>query len=233
MKIILKAEKYFIIDFDSTFIKGEALDILAEISLGKDKGKNEKTAEIKDLTLLAMSGEMKFGVSLRKRIDLLKANRLHIDTLIKKLNKQVSHSIKSNREFFRNYSDRIIIISGGFKEYILPIVSKFNIPEKNVYANTFKFDRSGRITGFDKKNFLSQDKGKVKQLKALKLKGEIIVIGDGQTDYELKTSGIVSKFYAFTENIERITVSEKADHITPSFDEFLYVSKLPDVDIIP
>lgn len=219
--------KYFIIDFDSTFIKGEALDILAEISLAKDKDKNRKIAAIKDLTLKAMSGKIKFNVSLRKRIELLGANRLHIDALIKKLNKQVSQSIKSNKEFFRNYSDRIIIISGGFKEYILPIVSRYNIPPKNVYANTFEFDTAGNINGFDKKNFLAQDKGKVKQLKSLKLNGELIVIGDGQTDYELKSSGIVSKFYAFTENIERIAVSEKADHVTPSFDEFLYVSKLP------
>jgi D-3-phosphoglycerate dehydrogenase len=38
---------------------------------------------------------------------------------------------------------------------------------------------------------------------------------------------LIRKFYAFTENIERKTVAEKADHITPSFDEFLYINNLP------
>jgi D-3-phosphoglycerate dehydrogenase len=38
---------------------------------------------------------------------------------------------------------------------------------------------------------------------------------------------MIKKFYAFTENIERKSVAEKADHITPSFDEFLYLNKLP------
>jgi D-3-phosphoglycerate dehydrogenase len=38
---------------------------------------------------------------------------------------------------------------------------------------------------------------------------------------------MIKKFFAFTENIERKTVAEKADHIAPSFDEFLYVSDLP------
>ncbi|HYK77148.1 MAG TPA: phosphoserine phosphatase, partial [Daejeonella sp.] len=52
-------------------------------------------------------------------------------------------------------------------------------------------------------------------------------IGDGHSDFQLKEFGMIKKFYAFTENIERKTVAEKADHITPSFDEFLYVNNLP------
>jgi D-3-phosphoglycerate dehydrogenase len=38
---------------------------------------------------------------------------------------------------------------------------------------------------------------------------------------------MIKKFFAFTENIERKSVAEKADHVTPSFDEFLYINKLP------
>ena len=223
----LRDDKYYIIDFDSTFIKGEALDVLAEISLKKDKDKNNKVSRINELTRKAMDGEVSFSKSLKDRIKLLNANKSHIEILIKRLNKQISRSILSNKVFFKNYSDRIIIISGGFKEYISPIVGRFGILEKQVYANKFVFDKKGNITGFDLKNHLAKENGKVKQLKALKLKGELIVIGDGHTDYELKKSGLVDKFYAFTENIERKPVISNADHIAPSFDEFLYVSNLP------
>ncbi|HWA05114.1 MAG TPA: HAD-IB family phosphatase, partial [Ignavibacteria bacterium] len=223
----MKTDRYFIIDFDSTFVKVEALDDLAEISLKAHPLKNDLCAQIRGLTDAAMNGEITFPVSLSKRIALLNADKSHIEKLVKKLNKQVSQSVIANKDFFRKYSESIIIISGGFKEYIIPVVGKFGIPAKNVYANEFKYNTKGKITGFDKTCLLAQAGGKVKQLRKLKLKGELIAIGDGHTDYELKESGLISKFYAFTENIERLAVMKKADHVTPSFDEFLYISKLP------
>ena len=74
---------------------------------------------------------------------------------------------------------------------------------------------------------MSQEGGKVKLLKELNLPGDIYGIGDGYSDFQLKESGMIKKFFAFTENIERKSVAEKADHITPSFDEFLFINKLP------
>src|SRR5690606_2131531 len=68
--------------------------------------------------------------------------------------------------------------------------------------------------------------GKVEQLKRLNLPGDVYVIGDGYTDYEIKHAGLANKFFAFTENVERENIMEKADHITPSLDEFLYLNKL-------
>src|SRR5690606_13856087 len=76
-------------------------------------------------------------------------------------------------------------------------------------------------------NPLSDEGGKVKLLNELKLDGRIFGIGDGYSDFQLKESGLIEKFFAFTENISRKSVMEKADHITPSFDEFLYVNDLP------
>lgn len=223
----MNKDKYFIIDFDSTFIKTEALDELAQISLKKDPTRKEKLSRVTELTSLAMEGKISFSDSLKKRIKLLSANKAHLEQLVKKLNKLVSRSITSNKEFFRKNSGSIIIVSGGFREYILPVVQKFRIPPGNVYANSFTFDKKGSITGFDAANPLAKDNGKVKLLKKLKLTGELIVIGDGYSDSELKSSGLAAKFFAFTENISRDTVLKHADHIAPSFDEFLYSSKLP------
>ena len=79
----------------------------------------------------------------------------------------------------------------------------------------------------DSRNPLSTDKGKVKQLKILNPKGEVYVIGDGNTDYEMKESGLVSKFFSFTENVHRPGVVAKADSTAGSFDEFLHISNLP------
>jgi D-3-phosphoglycerate dehydrogenase / 2-oxoglutarate reductase len=219
--------KYFILDFDSTFIKVEALDELAVIALNKDKDKENKLAQIRQLTERAMNGEMSFASSLAKRLRLMNASDQHLQKLVKKLSGEVSRSIKTNRDFFSKNSSNVIIISGGFKEYICPITRKFGIPDKNVFANKLLIGQKGNITGFERKNPLAKPNGKVRQLKVLRLKGELIVIGDGYTDYELKKSGLISRFYAFTENVSRSNVTESADHIAPSFDEFLYDSRLP------
>ena len=64
-------------------------------------------------------------------------------------------------------------------------------------------------------------------MQSLNLEGEIQVIGDGYSDAVTKEAGVADKFFAYTENVSRDKTLEKADHITPNLDEFLYVNKLP------
>ncbi len=218
---------YFIIDFDSTFTQVEALDELARISLKNHPDREAIYQQIEDLTNLAMEGKLSFTESLAGRVKLLNANKHHLDLLIKHLKKKVSSSFQRNKAFFKKHADEVLIVSGGFKEFITPVVSAYHIKKQNIYANTFVFDIDGNIIGYDTENPLSQENGKVKLLKQMPLKGDIYGIGDGHSDFQLKESGMIKKFFAYTENIERKTVAEKADHVAPSFDEFLYVSNLP------
>src|SRR5690606_296739 len=99
------------------------------------------------------------------------------------------------------------------------------LPE-HVLANEFRFDEDGNIIGIDESNPLASDGGKIKALQSLGLDAEVYVIGDGYTDYELKESGLASRFYAFTENVKRDRVLAVADHVVASLDEFLYHNKL-------
>jgi D-3-phosphoglycerate dehydrogenase len=219
--------KYFIIDFDSTFTQVEALDVLGEISLNGNPDKAKLLQEIVDLTNQGMAGTASFSDNLRKRLDILKAHKNHIDPLIEKLKTKVSKSAVRNKSFFKDYANQIHIVSSGFKEFIAPVVMEYGIKEENIHANQFKYDDKGNIIGFDPSIALSEDKGKIKLMKQLNLKGDVYVIGDGYTDYEIREAGLASKFYAFTENVSRPSVIAKADHITPSFDEFLYENNLP------
>ena len=219
--------QYYIIDFDSTFTQVEALDELARISLKDHPDRESIYQQIEDLTNLAMEGKLSFADSLEGRIKLLKANREHLNQLVKILRKKVSPSFSRNSKFFKNHQDEVLIVSGGFKGFITPVVTEYHIKKENIYANTFEFDKDDNIVGYDRTNPLSQEGGKVKLLKELNLQGEIFGIGDGYSDFQLKESGMIKKFFAFTENIERKSVVEKADHVTPSFDEFLYINRLP------
>ncbi|MHA6247060.1 phosphoglycerate dehydrogenase [Pontibacter sp. CAU 1760] len=223
----MSKDKYFIIDFDSTFTKVEALDELGEISLDGDPEKERVLQQVQELTDSAMAGKSSFTKGLTKRLALLQAHQKHLPQLISRLQDKVSESVRRNKEFLKEYSDQIFIVSSGFKEFITPIVTEYGIKEENIYANTFKLDENGNIIGFDEENVLSLDKGKIKLLEQLALTGDVYVIGDGYTDYEIKEAGLANKFYAFTENVVRDSVVAKAEHIAPSLDEFLYQNKLP------
>jgi D-3-phosphoglycerate dehydrogenase len=153
--------QYYIIDFDSTFTQVEALDELARISL-KDRIDKEKIfKQIDNLTNAAMEGRMSFTESLEARVRLLQADQVHLRQLVKFLKKKVSSSFSRNKEFFAANADKVLIVSGGFKDFIIPVVTEYHIKKENIYANTFVFDEEGNIIGYDDTNPLSQEGGDI------------------------------------------------------------------------
>jgi D-3-phosphoglycerate dehydrogenase / 2-oxoglutarate reductase len=222
----MPSSKKFIIDFDSTFTQVEALDVLGEISLKDDPEKAEKLQAIKHITDLGMDGSLNFRESLERRLAILQASKPQIEELIVALKQKVSKSFQRNKEFLEENAEDIIIISNGFRDFIVPIVSDYGIRPENVFANEFIYDESGKIKDFDRENILSKNGGKPETIKRLNLGGDVYVIGDGYTDYEIKAFGMANKFYAFTENVARPKVTSKADHVAPSLDEILYINKM-------
>ena len=218
--------KKFIIDFDSTFTRVEALDILGEISLAGDPKQKEKLQAIKDITDKGMDGSLTFRESLEQRLEILQANKAQIAELIVILKQKVSKSFERNRDWLKDNAEDVFIISNGFKDFIIPIVTDYGIKQENVFANDLIYDESGNIIDFNRENPLSKNNGKSETIRSINLEGDIYVIGDGYTDYEIKASGLANKFYAFTENVNRPKVTSQADHIAPSFDEILYINKL-------
>ncbi len=222
----MENQKHFVIDFDSTFTRVEALDVLCEISLRGQSDAEASLQKIKDITDLGMEGKVSFRESLEQRLEILKAHKSHLPELVTRLKEQVTSSFQRNKEFIRKYAGQIFILSNGFKDFIVPIVEQFGITEDRVFANEFSYDDSGNIIGFNKDNMLSQNNGKPNKIKSLNLQGEVYVLGDGYTDYEIKKAGIAHKFYAFTENVRRQNVLENADHEAPNLDEVLFINKM-------
>ena len=214
--------KNYIIDFDSTFIKVESLDELLEIS---EPGNKLKIDKVKNITNEGMEGKISFSESLSRRIKLLEATKDNIDKTVHKLRDKVSDSFVNNIDFLKENNDNIYIVSSGFHEIIDPIVLEYGILKKNIYANSFIFDKSQKIIGYDKNNPLSTSKGKVKILKMLGLKGITHIIGDGFTDFEIKKEGYADYFYLFTENIKRKSLIKNADFLLKSFDQFIHIVK--------
>jgi D-3-phosphoglycerate dehydrogenase / 2-oxoglutarate reductase len=222
----MTTNKYFVIDFDSTFTKVEAFDVLAEIIVKEHPNAEAIKKQIVEITNLGMEGKLSLRESIEKRLAILHPEKRHLAPLVKQLKTVVSESFKRNKDFFLTYADNIYILSNGFREFIEPVVTEFGIKRENIFANEFIFDELEKVIGFDLNNPLSSNNGKVEQLKRLNLNGDVYVVGDGYTDYEIKHAGLANKFFAFTENIERESVLSKADHVAPSLDEFLYLNKL-------
>ena len=68
---------------------------------------------------------------------------------------------------------------------------------------------------------MSFSDGKIRALKTLNLENGAYVIGDGNTDLEIKSVKGVKAFICFTENIDRPSVSSKSDYIAPSLNHAL------------
>lgn len=216
-----KSTRVLIMDFDSTFIKVESLDQLAEIVFRGRFDKDQVITQISTITKQGMEGLITFPESLARRLQLIKPNKNHIEELIGLLHHSVTLSVERNREFFRQNADRIYFLSGGFKIYMTPVLGEYGIHEDHIFGNRFSFDEEGNVIGCDVTNPLAQERGKVKTIKELGLNKEVYVVGDGYTDYEIKQAGLATKFIAFTENIERKVVIELADVVARNFDDVL------------
>ncbi len=212
---------FILIDFDSTLIKLESLEELAKFALENNPKKDFIAKELEHITNLGMEGKIPFNESLEMRLKLFSSHKSILDKVADYLLENITPSFLNNIDFLRNNKDRIIIVSGGFKELIIPIVEALGLKTENIFANTFIYDDLGNIIGVDQSNYLSQEKGKVKQVAALNLAGNVVAIGDGYTDYQIKEAGLASKFFAFTEIISREKVIEVADEVLNSFDEFI------------
>ena len=216
---------YIIIDFDSTFITEESLDELAKYKLRDQPDSQTMLNKIKSLTNAGMNGDIPFKQSLDERMEVLNLNRSDINSVSKILSECVTPSFTKNKSFFIENNNKIIILSGGFKELIVPIVDDFGILSSNVFANDFIYNSSEHITGINQDNIMSKNGGKVKQSKLLSIHGTVHVIGDGYTDYEIKLDGPATHFFAFTENVERKNICELADLTLSNFDDYINILK--------
>jgi len=204
-----------LIDFDSTIIKDESLELLSEISVKNSADK----IKIANITRDAMEGKIGFSNALRERVALLKSTKQQLKDVIVIIEKRLTDSFIENKDFFRCNSANCYIVSGGFIEIIHPVLEPFNILKSNIFANEFLYDKNNNIISVNHDNPLSKDKGKVKVAK--NIIGQNIIIGDGYTDYEVKQFGHAKKFIQFSENINRPILNSLSDYTAYNFNDVI------------
>ena len=215
-----------VFDFDSTLVRVETLEALADIALAGHPDADAVRAEIARLTDQAMAGQIAFGEALRRRLAMLPLTREHVQALADRILEEGTPSVRRNLRFFQENADRIVILSGGFREIIAPVAQRLGVGADRVLCNDLFYDGEGRVVGVDDANPLSQADGKPKVIKALNLDGPVVMVGDGWNDAEVKLAGAADRFYAFTEVVRREPVVAVADAEARSIDELLHAEGL-------
>ena len=210
-----------ILDFDSTIVQAEALDILPQISLPAGSAREQTLSKVADITNQGMEGKITIFDSLSARLKLLHAHREHIPPLILQLKNALSPSMRAHIEFFSEHRNSIYVITSGFEEYVVPVCAELGVLPSHVFANRFLFNSEGWVVGFDETRLPAQPQGKTAQLKALHPPSPIIAVGDGMTDLEMKHGGLVHAFVAYVETVRREVVVLGADCVANNFTDVI------------
>ncbi|MFZ9879788.1 MAG: phosphoglycerate dehydrogenase [Phycisphaerales bacterium] len=224
---------YLILDFDSTIVAAEGLDEIARLALADDPEQEAKVLAIEGITREGMDGRIGIDESLRRRLAMLRITRAHVDAVVKLLKKRISPSFRRAKAELRRNADRIYVVSSGFREYVVPVCAELGIAADHVVANVFQWSKDGVATGYDQKSPLARPGGKAEAVRALKLSGTVVAVGDGITDCEIRDHGAAQQFVAYCENIERDAVVARADRVVRGVDELLWIYRLPGAPSFP
>ena len=177
------SKRIFISDMDSTIIKQECIDEIANLANVKE--------EVEDITRRAMEGEIAFADALEKRVGLLKGMKLE---LLNEIFQKIEFNDGAEKLLLNLNKQKIktILVSGGFTFFTKKISEKLNFHEN--YANNLEvFDNilTGKvippiIDSISKKKILK------KTIESHKLtNAEVVAIGDGANDLEMiKEAGL-------------------------------------------
>jgi D-3-phosphoglycerate dehydrogenase len=198
------------------------LDELARLALAGSPNRLETIRKLEALTTEGMAGRLAFNESLRQRLELFQATKDNLIALTVYLETCITPSLLAQKDWLVQNKEHIYVVSGGFEEYIKPIIASLGLRADHVHANRFTYDNDV-IIGYDQTKLTSQAGGKATQVHALDLPRPIIVIGDGYTDYEIRANGEADEFWAFTAHVRRPEVIAKADRTISSFRSLIHV----------
>lgn len=173
-----------------------------------------------------MDGNMLFEDSLGERLSLIQPSKNELTDCIEKHQFKLSNAIENVVELLHNRGVHVYLISGGFKQMIIPVAEKLNIPLHRIYSNDILFDENGKYMKFDDKALVSKDFGKAEVIKVLKTcygYKTIVMIGDGSTDMQTKRDGVADVFIGYGGVVVRDKVKQGADWYLTDFQEIVNV----------
>jgi phosphoserine phosphatase len=202
-----------ILDVDSTLCGLEGIDWLAE------RRGNAIGTQVTELTDRAMRGEIPLDAVYGERLALVHPSRDDVialaDAYAATLAPQAAYAILR----LRAAGKRIVLVSGGVREAILPVAARLGIPERDVRAVSVRFGADGAYIAFDTASPLATAAGKRLVAESLALPRRVLAMGDGATDLAMRSA--VDAFAAYTGFVRRENVVGSADIVLTSFDQLV------------
>jgi phosphoserine phosphatase len=202
-----------VLDVDSTLCGLEGIDWLAGLR-GSEVG-----AKVTELTNKAMRGRITLDAVYGERLALVQPARAEVDMLANLYVSSLAGGAARAVRRMRDAGRRVVLVSGGVREAILPVAQRVGIPETDVHAVALRFTSDGDYEGYDVASPLATAVGKRTVVESLALPPRVLAVGDGATDLAIRP--VVDAFAAFTGFVRREAVVTDADVVVESFDQLL------------
>jgi phosphoserine phosphatase len=204
-----------ILDVDSTLCGIEGIDWLSGLRGG------DAAEEVTALTKRAMAGEIALDAVYGERLALVRPTRDDVAALAREYETALDARAASVVRTLHEAGRRIVLVSGGIREAILPVARRLGVTEGDVHAVSVRFDAFGAYAGFDDGSPLTMAAGKRAVATALALPSRVLAMGDGATDAAMRPA--VDAFAAYTGFVRRESVVSQADFVVESFDQLVEI----------
>lgn len=198
----MTAFKSVVLDVDSTISALEGIDWLAE------RRDENVAATVIALTHEAMEARVPLDEVYERRLHIIRPTRDEIAQLAYIYLATAVPGVRDAVSAWLQAGVRVVLVSGGLRDAILPLASWLGIPDDDVHAVDVDFDDDGVVVGVHADAPLARRGGKPRLVATLALARPVLAIGDGATDAELVP--VVDRFLAFTGVARRESVVAKA-----------------------
>jgi len=202
-----------VLDVDSTLCGIEGIDWLAA-RRGPEAG-----ALIADLTDRAMNGDLALDAVYGERLGVVRPSHDDLAALAAEYERALAPGAREAIARIRGAGRRVVLVSGGIRNAILPVARALGIDELDVHAVNVLVDESGEYESYDAHSPMTTADGKRGVVASLELPRRLVAVGDGATDLAIKP--VAYAFIAFTGFVRREPVVAGADAVVNSFDQLV------------
>jgi phosphoserine phosphatase len=202
-----------VLDVDSTLCGIEGIDWLAA-RRGPEAG-----VRIAELTERAMNGDLALDAVYGERLSAVRPTRGDIDALAAAYEEALAPGASAAIARMRDAGRRIVLVSGGIRNAILPVARRLGIDDTDVHAVSVLVDDAGEYETYDAHSPMTTAEGKRAVVASLGLPRRLVAVGDGATDLAIRP--VADAFIAFTGYVRREPVVAGADAVVESFDQLV------------
>ena len=202
-----------VLDVDSTLCGIEGIDWLAA-RRGPEAG-----ARITELTDRAMNGELPLDAVYGERLGVVRPTGADLEALAVEYERTLAPGAAAAIARMRAAGRRVVLVSGGLRNAILPVARQLGIDDTDVHAVNVLVSDDGEYETYDAHSLMTTAEGKRSVVAALALPRRLVAMGDGATDLAIRP--VADAFVAFTGFVHRAPVVAGADAVVDSFDQLV------------